>query len=117
MGINSSLDEFGQEFPVGSNNGVHYPANWRDSIIKKRPKRLSPKRAVMLLTLDVIVVINLLGLIDHLNDWKQVLAFIIGVLYLAGRTGIIFFKLIVFIGKNSEWIKKGFRAIKEIIKE
>jgi hypothetical protein len=117
MGTNDSFHGVGQEQPTNGHDDIYGPASWRDYILNKRPKNVRAKRAVVLFSVDIIMLGILIGIIKTLTESKELLAFIVSIAWVAGRTVIIAFKILSFWGKHSESIQRGIRAIKEMFKE
>ena len=117
MGINSPFNESGRESSVNGHDDLYGPHNWRDSILNKRPTNVKAKRAVALLSLDVVALYVVLGILKNLSDIKEIVALFVGIFYLTGRAVIIWVKFLNFYGKNEGGIRKGWKSFKEMFKE
>lgn len=117
MGISKADDEPGHQSPANGYDSIYNTHTYRDYIFNKRPKNVNTKRNVVLLTVDVISLFIIMGIIKRLTDAKEIIALIVGIWYLGARSVIITVKIMSFVGKYAESIKKGFGFFKDIFKE
>jgi hypothetical protein len=117
MGVNTPPYGPGRESPANGHDDLYGPTNYRDYIFTKRPTNARAKRAVALLSLDVVALFIVLGILKNLSDIKEVIALFVGIFYLTGRAVIIWIKFLNFYGKNEGGIRKGWKSFKEMFKE
>lgn len=114
MGISKTDDELGREPSKNGSDPIYYPPNWRYSIINERPKNVRTKKAVVLFSIDIIGLFILIGIVKKMTDAKEIIALIVAIWWVGGRAVIITVKVMSFMGKNSESIKKGIKTLKEL---
>ena len=117
MGINQADDELGHQPPANGYDDFFGPPNWSYYILNKRPSGVSAKRTVIFVSIDLLALFVLMGIIDNLTTTKEVIALIVAIGYLVVRLAIGIVKLLAFVGRNREGIKKGIRSLKELFKE
>lgn len=111
MGNYKTNDEMGHQSPLNGYDNVYSPNNWRDSVVYKRFKRFPSTKDMILFSMDLISMFVLLGIIDKLNTAQEVIVWLVGVLYILTRLGLYVFKFLSFCGRNSDWIKRGWKEL------
>lgn len=114
MGINKTPDELGHQSSLNGYDGIYGAAHWRDNLVSKRPQK---SKAVIFISIDIIALCILIGIVKRIDDIKELLVWIVSFLWMSGRVYLGYLRVMAFVGKNSEWIKKGKKDFKELIKK
>ena len=117
MGNYKPPDGRGDKSSTNGYDSIYNSHTYRDYVINKRPYQFKAKGFVVFLSIDIIGLFIILGFIKTLSDAKEIIALIVAMWWIGARAIIITVKILSFYGKNSESIRKGIKAIRDLFKE